>query len=81
MNKENNTASASKEQSYIIAEGLGAVTGKMRSLAALLFTIHSNMTDGGDIAESVYVASDYLERLSQDLESIVADVQGALETK
>ncbi|MBR3560945.1 MAG: hypothetical protein IKN81_05375 [Oscillospiraceae bacterium] len=75
------SAKNTKEQSYMITNELGTITGKMRALTGLLFTIHSNMTDGGDIAESVYVASGYLEQLVQDLENVTAEVQDALKAE
>ena len=75
------SAKNTKEQSYMITNELGTITGKMSALTGLLFTIHSNMTDGGDIAESVYVASGYLEQLVQDLENVTAEVQDALKAE
>lgn len=75
------SAKNTKEQSYMITNELGTITGKMRALTGLLFTIHSNMTDGGDIAESAYVASGYLEQLVQDLENVTAEVQDALKAE
>lgn len=72
------TKNAAKEQSYMIINEMGTITGKMRALAGLLFAIHSYMTDGSDIAESVYVASGYLEQLVQDLEDITSEVRNSL---
>lgn len=72
---------ATNEQGYMNTNELGAIAGKMRALTGLLFTIHSNMTDGGDIAESVYVASSYLEQLVQDLENVTTAVQDALKAE
>lgn len=39
------------------------------------------MGDGGDIAESVYVASGYVEHLVQDLENITSEVGNALKAE
>jgi len=75
------TKNTAKEQNYMISNEMGTITGKMRALTGLLFTIHNSMADGGDIAESVYVASGYLEQLAQDLENITAEVQDALKAE
>lgn len=70
--------STARERNYMLTNELETITGKMRALTGLLFAIHSCMTDGGDIAESVYVAGGYLEQLVQDLEDITSEVRNTL---
>ena len=42
-----------------------------------MYTIHSDMQNGGDLCAAVYVAGDCIEHITEDLETVINETRSA----